>query len=179
VASCGWGGAISTVLARAPPPPNSSTIFHGNSGSRYGRITLVPRCNVTAVPACSKTAISAGTCRPKSTSIIRGTDGSNPLSLQRGATCEPRRPIERTGRRSRAPTPPGPDKLSSSPAPGDSPPCRGLALIFTATSASKADIALFKHDLPLLLSLLFDRAAREFRACISARLGTRASYMSC
>src|SRR5207248_7981396 len=70
--------------------------------------------------------------------------------------------VDGAGRRSRAPTPPGPDKLSSSPAPGDSGPCRGFALIFTATSASKADIALFKHDLPLLLSLLFDRARVNF-----------------
>jgi hypothetical protein len=34
----------------------------------------------TAVPASSKTAISAGTCPPKSPSITRGTEGSNPVS---------------------------------------------------------------------------------------------------
>jgi hypothetical protein len=53
-----------------------------------------PRTCATAVPDRSKTAISAGTYRPKSPSITRGTGGPGDrgfesISLQRRVTCEP------------------------------------------------------------------------------------------
>jgi hypothetical protein len=40
---------------------------------------IVPSVNTVVEESSSKTAISAGTCRPKSPSITRGTEGSNPL----------------------------------------------------------------------------------------------------
>ena len=43
---------------------------------------IVPSVNTVVEESSSKTAISAGTCRPKSPSITRGTEGSNPFTLQ-------------------------------------------------------------------------------------------------
>src|SRR5580700_8596425 len=58
----------------------------------------MPRCDVTAVPASSKTAISAGTCRPKSTSITRGTEGSNPSPSSGESIANPTSSPRRTRR---------------------------------------------------------------------------------
>jgi DNA-directed RNA polymerase subunit RPC12/RpoP len=56
-----------------------------------GVLSCYDRVVVTAVPVSSKTAISAGTCRPKSMSITRETEGSNPSpsSSESPATSKP------------------------------------------------------------------------------------------